>query len=57
MTEKNRRHRRSAVLVPGDVIIALRAEAMRRGDDVETLVAGLLRQIVADDLFAAVLDQ
>ena len=49
--------RRGSITISVPLIHELRIEAKRRGLKVEDLAATILRAVVADDLYAAVIDR
>jgi hypothetical protein len=59
--EKHRGHRqprpRRSLALPVAVLDALRGEARRRGVDAADLAEAILKNVVSDDLFAAVIDR
>jgi CHAD domain-containing protein len=54
---QHRAGRRGSITVSATLIHELRIEAKRRGLKVEDLAATILRAVVADDLYAAVIDR
>ncbi len=54
---QQRRERRASIIVPVQIVIELRVEAKRRRMMVDELAAQILKNVVADDLYAAVIDR
>jgi hypothetical protein len=55
--ERRFRRRRIRLPLPAEVLMELRSEAKRRDLDYEVMIIQLLTVVVADDLYAAVLDR